>query len=88
MDRAFTDADKLAILRETFSVHIILAYFCSEERFDYTRLGLIARDNLKEVCIKGMKLRQMTPYKQLLSQASGVPIEQVRKALTFTKNAN
>ena len=56
MDRAFTDADKLAILRETFSVHIILAYFCSEERFDYTRLGLIARDNLKEVCIKGMKL--------------------------------
>ena len=46
MDRAFTDADKLAIIRETFSVHIILAYFCSEERFDYTRLGLIARDNL------------------------------------------
>jgi hypothetical protein len=85
METAFTAADKLAIIRETFSVHIVLAFFGGSFRNENNK---IASDNLEEVVTQAKNLLAMTPYKQLLSQLTGQPIDVVRKALTFGDEAS
>lgn len=86
MDTAVTNAEKLHIIRDTFSVHIVLCFFAHADRFKSTsQLNLIARDNLQEVVAQATALVAMTPYKNLISEASGISLETVRKALQFDK---
>ena len=81
METAFNDAEKLKIVRETFSVHIVLAYFGAPS----SQMNLIAHDNMIEVVTQAKKLLSMTPYRLLLSEFSGQSLEEVRKALNFDK---
>lgn len=52
MEVSQSSEDKLNIVRETFSIHIILAYLSGQSHFNKQNLNLIARDNLTEVVTK------------------------------------
>jgi hypothetical protein len=64
MERTFNNQDKLKLLRETFSTHVVLMWFGSNDRY---QLNTIAKDNLTEIVTQAKQLLSMTPYRSLLS---------------------
>jgi len=87
INKASTDAQKLAIIRETFAVHLVLCFFGEfEEKTRMTeeiRLNTVAKDNLSEVCAIATEIFKAPTYLEWVQKASGCDINKVRDALNF-----
>jgi hypothetical protein len=72
MERTLTSADKLHIIRETFSTHVVIVYFGTQGG-DY--LNVIARDNLCELVNRAKQLVCSREYATLIAQVAGLSID-------------
>lgn len=84
---ATSDKEKLAIVRQVFSVHLALRLLGNEKLVIHRFLPLLAKDNLSELIKKCNELVELPQFKFLVTNSSGCAMDEVNTAfLSEVKN--
>ena len=89
IDKMQNSEEQLNVLREVFSMHIVLVFFTDKKRGNYQiegKLNQIAEDNLFEIVDVAQKVLAHKRFRELTAQASNCSIERVRTAFDFEGN--